>query len=79
MNKQINLRLSQKMLTSAQKYARNYGFSTVQEFIKETVREKLFEESLTKKEISLIKKIIKVSKEKNLLVSEEELFKALRK
>ena len=67
------------MLTSAQKYARNYGFSTVQEFIKETVREKLFEESLTKKEISLIKKIIKVSKEKNLLVSEEELFKALRK
>lgn len=44
MNKQVNVRLPEKMLVSAKNYAKKNGFSTVQEFIKETLREKLFEE-----------------------------------
>ena len=43
MNMQVNLRLPEKMLVSARSYAKKHGFGTLQEFIKETLREKLFE------------------------------------
>lgn len=59
MNKQINLRLPQTILVQSEKYAKKHGFNTVQEFIKETVREKLFE--ISKEEEKLIKKLIEVS------------------
>lgn len=40
---QINLKLSDRMFVSAKKYAELYGFDTLQEFIRELLREKLFE------------------------------------
>lgn len=76
MNKQINLRLPQTILVQSEKYAKKHGFNTVQEFIKETVREKLFE--ISKEEEKLIKKLIEVSGGKNLYGTEKELFKKLR-
>tara|TARA_Y100000310_G_scaffold226796_1_gene228995 strand:+ start:1480 stop:1725 length:246 start_codon:yes stop_codon:yes gene_type:complete len=79
MNKQINIRLSKRMLVSAEKYAKNYGFSNVQEFIRETIREKLFKPEFTKKEIDLIAKFADVCEEKNLFGTEEDLDKALNR
>jgi predicted DNA binding CopG/RHH family protein len=43
MNKQINLRLSEDMEKKAKIFAKKNGFANIQEFIKETLREKLFE------------------------------------
>jgi Arc/MetJ-type ribon-helix-helix transcriptional regulator len=77
MNTQINLRLPDKMLESAKEYAEKHGFGNVQEFIKETVREKLFEE-LTKKEMHLVKKLAEAVEKGNLYGTEKELFRKLR-
>jgi len=50
MNTQINLRLPETMLISVQDYVQKHGFNTIQDFIKELIREKLFEEPLITKE-----------------------------
>tara|TARA_Y100000034_G_C6900971_1_gene416709 strand:+ start:689 stop:934 length:246 start_codon:yes stop_codon:yes gene_type:complete len=79
MNTQVNLRLPEKMLVSAKKYSEKHGYGTIQDFIKETMREKLFEEKgVSKEELILVRKLIEVSEKKNLFGSEEELFKKLR-
>lgn len=77
MNQQINVRLSAKLLNNASTYAKENGFSNVQELIKETLREKLFPDTISQKELMLVKKLIQATKEKELWKSEEELFKAL--
>jgi len=77
MNKQINLRLSKKLLIATEKHTKKYGFSSIQEFIKEALREKVFKPEFTKKEIALIEKFARVCEEKNLYGTEEELFKLL--
>lgn len=80
MNTQINVRLPVKILSTAQAYAKKHGFGTVQEFIKETVREKLFDEpNLSKEEIVLVRKLAEVSEKENLYGTEEELAKKLRR
>lgn len=80
MNTQINLRLPEKVLTSATSYAKKHGYSTIQELIKETLREKLFEEpKISKAELTLVKKLAEVTEKKNLYGTEEELFKKLRR
>lgn len=43
MGTQISLKLSGKMLSMARKYARNYGYENLQDFIREMLRKKLFE------------------------------------
>ncbi len=78
MNLQINVRLPENLLMTAKTYADKYGFGTVQELIKETLREKIFGPELTEEEVSLIRRLMKATKEKNLHVSEKELFKKLR-
>ena len=79
MNAQINLRLPEKVLVSAKKYSEKHGYSTIQDFIKETMREKLFEEpEISKEELVLVKKLIEVSEKKNLFGDEEELFRKLK-
>ncbi len=79
MNTQINLRLPENMLKSANTYAEKNGYGNLQEFIKETIREKLFDEpELTKEEIELIKKLAEVSNKKNLFGTEKELFSKLK-
>lgn len=81
MNTQINLRLPEKLLASAKTYSIKNGFGTVQEFIKETLREKLFDDEpeFTKKEIDIIMEIFRISKEKNLFGTEEDLYKRFRR
>lgn len=80
MNTQINLRLPEKLLTSATKYAEKNGYATVQDFLREVLREKLFDESsLSKKEIELALRLAEVSKRKGLYGTEEQLFRALKK
>ena len=80
MNTQINLRLPEKMLVSAQTYVEKHGFNTVQDLIKELMREKLFEEpTISKEELTLVKKLIEASEKKNLYGTEAELFNKLRR
>jgi len=80
MNTQINLRISDELLDNAREYAKKHGFGNVQDLIKESLREKVFEEpDITKEEIQLVKRFIEASKKKNLYSTEEELFKRLRK
>ena len=79
MNTQINVRLPEKVLVSAQTYAEEHGFSSIQEFIKEAIREKLFEQEISKEEMALVKKLVEVSEKKNLYGTEEQLFKKLKR
>ena len=79
MNTQINLRLPEKMIISANKYTEKHGYGTLQEFIKETLREKLFEEkTISKRELALVKELLEVSNKRELYKTEEELFAKLR-
>lgn len=80
--KQINLKISEKLYTEAEKYAEKYGFRNIQEFAADSMREKVFEESefdetFTEKEIELIDSLIELSIKTKREVSEEELMKAL--
>ena len=43
MSTQISLKLSDKLLGKAKKYAKMNGYDQLQDFIRETLREKLFE------------------------------------
>ena len=43
MGTQISLKLSGKMFDAAKGYAEMHGFDTLQDFIRELLREKLFE------------------------------------
>ena len=40
---QISLKLSNEMIAVAKKYARGHGYDNLQDFIREMIREKLFE------------------------------------
>lgn len=80
MGTQINLRLSEQMLSSVRAYSKTNGFDNVQEFIKETLREKLFEgKTISGRELALVKKLIAASDKNNLYGSEKELFRKLRR
>ena len=46
MNAQVNVRFPKKLLKAVEKYADDYGYSNVQDFIRETIREKIFPETL---------------------------------
>ncbi len=43
MSTQISLQLTDKMLASVKDYSESHGFNSVQDFIREVIREKLFE------------------------------------
>ena len=80
MNTQINLRMPQKLLTSVKSYSDEHGYGSVQDFIKETIREKLFDEpEISKEELALVKKLVEVSEKKELYGTEKELFNKLRR
>ncbi|MBI2575454.1 hypothetical protein HYV82_06240 [Candidatus Woesearchaeota archaeon] len=79
MNKQINVRLPGTILISAKTYAEEHGFSSIQELIKEAIREKLFEQpEISKEELALVRKLVEASEKKNLYGTEEQLFKKLK-
>ena len=80
MNTQINLRLPEKIMVSAQTYMEKHGFTSVQEFVREIIREKIFEEpQISKAELAIVKRLAAVSEKKNLYGTEEELFKKLKR
>jgi metal-responsive CopG/Arc/MetJ family transcriptional regulator len=79
MNKQINIRMPQKLLSSVRNYSDKHGYGSIQEFIKEMLREKLFEPQLTKEELKLVKRLVKVTENKDLYGTEKELFDKLRR
>jgi hypothetical protein len=79
MNTQISLRLPTDLYTASRKYAKKHGFTSLQDFIKNTVRERLFGEDFSEEEKILIKKLIKACDEKGLWSTEEELFAKLEK
>jgi len=80
MNSQINLRLPNKLLNSAKSYSTEHGFGSIQEFIKETIREKLFDmPEISNNELSMIKKLVEVSEKKKLYGTEKELMNKLRR
>ena len=68
MASQINLRFNDDFLKRAKTHAKLHGFLNVQEFIRETVREKLYDDvELNKEYIQRLH-----SKEAQTFVSEEE-------
>ena len=78
MNTQINVRLPEKVLVSAKSYAKEHGFNSIQELIKESIREKIFEKPhISKDELALVRKLVEFSEKKNLYGTEEQLFKKL--
>ena len=79
MNTQINVRLPEKVLVSAKAYAQDHGFNSIQEFIKETIREKIFEQpEISREELALVRKLVEVSEKKNLYGTQEKLFNKLK-
>ena len=80
MNTQVNVRLPDKLLVVANSYAEQYGYGTVQELIKESLREKVFDEvHLTAEELVLVHQLAEVTKKRNLFKTEKELFEKLRR
>lgn len=77
-NMQVNIRMTDKMFNTAKEHAEKKGFGNVQEFIREILRERLFEESLTKEEISLVQKLANATEKKKMYKSEKELFAKLQ-
>lgn len=78
MNSQVNVRMPDELLSKAQEQAKNYGFGSVQEFIRETIREKVFDEpNLSKQELLLVKKLALAIEKTNDYGSEVDLMKTL--
>lgn len=46
MGTQISLKLSEKMINLARNHSEKYGYDSLQDFIRELLREKLFEKEL---------------------------------
>jgi len=79
---QVNLTLSDALLSAASDYTKKFGYRNVQDLATECLRQKVFEkdydEDFTEKEIALIEKFIDVTLSRpELLVSEKELDKVL--
>jgi len=78
MNTQINLRLQDSLLSKIKQESKKRGFATIQEFIKDSLRKTIYEESgIKNQELTFLKKLYKLSEEKNLYGTEKELFKKL--
>jgi len=77
---QVNVRLDNVFLNKAKKYAQKNGFSSIQDLVKETLREKIYlDDTLTPEEYAFVKKVIDVTNKKNLWGTEKELFTKLNR
>jgi hypothetical protein len=78
MNAQINVRIPKKLLTSARSYATRKGYGTVQDLIKDTLREKVFDEpKISKKELVLLQRLLELTEKEDLYGTEQELLQKL--
>lgn len=78
--KQINLKLSKELYSSAESFAQSYGYRNVQELAADSLREKIFEksdfdESFSDKEVELIDRVIEKTLKSGKLVDAKEYFK----
>ncbi len=72
--------MDDSFLNKAKVYAEKNGFSNVQKLMKETLRERLFNDNLiTKEELLLVKKLMQATEENKLWETEEELFSKLKR
>ncbi len=72
--------MPQKLLDSVNTYCDEQGYASVQDFIKETIREKLFDKpQISQEELALVKMLVEVSERKQLYGTESELFEKLRR
>ena len=80
MGTQINLRLSDAMIAKVREHASKNGFGNIQEFIQETVRQRLYGSSeITPEELALAQKILKATNEKSAWGTEKSIISALRR
>jgi len=68
MTSQINLRFPDELLTNAKNFAQSNGYINIQEFIRETVREKIYDNAEIREEY---KKILQ-SKKANTFISDKK-------
>jgi hypothetical protein len=68
MTTQINLRFSEELLETAKGYAKNNGYLNLQEFIREVVRDKVYDDLEVREEYLEVLK----SKDANTFISDEE-------
>jgi len=83
MTKQLNVKISDEFYLAGVKFAEHFGYRNIQDAMITSFREKLldkgvFDNSFSKKEISLIDKIIDKSLKGGKLGSEKKLMKALK-
>jgi hypothetical protein len=78
MSIQINLRISDKMYAAVKRYAQSNGFSNIQDFIRESVRERVYGSTLTKEELGLARKLSQAVDERKLFRTGEQLTKKLK-
>ncbi|NQZ85770.1 MAG: hypothetical protein HRU03_08680 [Nanoarchaeales archaeon] len=78
MTSQVNLRMNDRLLETAKTYAEDYGYDNLQDFIRETIREKVFSEpKFTDKDLQMIADYADRAIEKGDFISEKEAFKQL--
>ena len=75
MNTQVNVRFPAQLLQQAQRHATAEGFGTVQDFIRESVRERVRGERLTPSEYAELERVLA---RKHKWLGEDELWKALQ-
>jgi predicted Zn-ribbon and HTH transcriptional regulator len=72
--------MNDKLFDTVKNYSEAFGYENVQDFIRETIREKVFDEDyLTPKEIELIERFNKVSEENNIYGSMKDIEKLIEK
>lgn len=80
MTSQINLRINDKLLDEAKKYSENFGYENVQDFIREIIRDKVFESNdLTQREIGYAQVIEKLSDKKTSYGSMKDIENLIKK
>jgi len=83
MTKQVNVKISDEFFLAGVKFAQKFGYRNIQDAMTSSLREKLsevgaFDNSFSKKEISLIDEMIDKSIKGGKLGSEKKLMKALK-
>lgn len=62
MNTQVNLRLPEKLIVAAKLYSEENGYTTIQDFIKQAIRDKVFDEISPRKLVALKKRVKEAEK-----------------
>lgn len=68
--------MNDKLFSSVKGYAQEFGYENMQDFIRETIRSKVFNEiKLNPKEIELAEKLDTLAKKHNLFASMDDIKK----